>query len=89
MSKLKLASFSGSEAKVKQPHRCISLICSYMRTFLFSMEVYANKQGIQDSIANGQYPNYEVTNKKNEKETNIKVKLMKVWIYFRLKYTIR
>ena len=29
----KLASFSGSEAKVKQPLRCISLICSYMRTF--------------------------------------------------------
>ena len=25
--------FSGSEAKVKQPFRCISLICSYMRTF--------------------------------------------------------
>ena len=25
--------FSGSEAKVKQPLRCISLICSYMRTF--------------------------------------------------------
>ena len=27
-----LASFSGSEAKVKQPLRCISFICSYMRT---------------------------------------------------------
>ena len=25
--------FSGSEAKVKQPLCCISLICSYMRTF--------------------------------------------------------
>ena len=29
----KLASFPGSKAKVKQPLRCISLICSYMRTF--------------------------------------------------------
>ena len=26
--KLKLASFSGSEAKVKQPLRCINLVCS-------------------------------------------------------------
>ena len=30
---LKLTSFSGSEAKAKQPPRCISLICSDMRTF--------------------------------------------------------
>ena len=38
------------------------------------------KQGIQDSIANENYPNYKVTNKQSEKETNIKIKLMKVWI---------
>ena len=38
------------------------------------------KAMIQDSIANGKYPNYKDTNKQNEKEGNIKVKLMKVWI---------
>ena len=38
------------------------------------------KQGIQDSIANVQYPNYKDINTQNEKEANIKVKLMKVWI---------
>ena len=32
--------FSGSEAKVKQPLCCISLICSYMRTF--PIKVYRN-----------------------------------------------
>ena len=46
----------------------------------FSMKVYAKEQGIQDSIANGQYPNYKDTNRQNEKESNNKVKLMKVWI---------
>ena len=30
---LKLTSLSGSEAKVKHPLCCISLICSYMHTF--------------------------------------------------------
>ena len=44
------------------------------------MKVYAKKQWIQDSIANGKYPNYKDTNRPNEKEANIKVKLMKVWI---------
>ena len=44
------------------------------------MKVYANKQGIQDSIASGKYPNYKVTNKQNDKEANIRVKLMKVRI---------
>ena len=48
--------------------------------FFFSMKVYAKEQGIQDSIANGQYPNYKDTNRQNEKESNNKVKLMKVWI---------
>ena len=47
-------------------------MCLY--AFFFSMKVYANKQGIQDSIANGKYPNYKDTNKQNEKETNIKGK---------------
>ena len=44
------------------------------------MKVYAKKQGMQDSIANEKYPNYEVTNKQNEKEANIKVKLMKAFL---------
>ena len=35
--------------------------------FFFSMKVYAKEQGIQDSIANGQYPNYKDTNRQNEK----------------------
>ena len=48
--------------------------------FFFSIKVYAKEQGIQDSIANGQYPNYKDTNRQNEKEANNKVKLMKVWI---------
>ena len=52
----------------------------YPTIIFFSMKVYAKKQGIQDSIANGQYPNYKDTNRQNEKEANIKVKLMKVWI---------
>ena len=39
------------------------------------MNVYAKKQGIQDSIANEKYPNYKVANKQNEKGANIKVKL--------------
>ena len=43
--------------------------------FFFSMKVYAKEQGIQDSIANGQYPNYKDTNRQNEKESNNKVKL--------------
>ena len=48
--------------------------------FFFSMKVYTKEQGIQDSIANGQYPNYKDRNRQNEKEANNKVKLMKVWI---------
>ena len=31
--KLKLASFPGNEPNLKQPFHCVSLICSYMRTF--------------------------------------------------------
>ena len=57
---------------------CLGL--SFFLFFILSMKVYAKRQGIQDSIANGQYPNYKDTNRQNEKEANIKVKLMKVWI---------
>ena len=45
------------------------------------MEIKKTKQGIQDNIPNWKYPNYKVTNKQNEKVANIKVKLMKVWIW--------
>ena len=38
------------------------------------------KQGVQNSIANENYPIYKVTDKQNDEEGNIKVKLMKVWI---------
>ena len=48
--------------------------------FFFSESLCQIKQGIQDSIANVQYPNYKDINTQNEKEANIKVKLMKVWI---------
>ena len=46
----------------------------------FSMKIYAKEQEIQDSIANVQYPNHKDTNRQNDKEANIKVKLTKVWI---------
>ena len=52
----------------------------FLFIYFFFMKVYAKEQGIQDSIANGQYPNYKDTNRQNEKEANNKVKLMKVWI---------
>ena len=55
-------------------------LCFFFFGCFFSMKVYAKEQGIQDSIANGQYPNYKDTNRQSEKEANIKVKLMKVWI---------
>ena len=58
----------------------LSLVFFFFFFFFFSMKVYAKEQGIQDSIANGQYPNYKDTNRQNEKEANNKVKLMKVWI---------
>ena len=48
--------------------------------FFFYESLCQIKQGIQDSIANVQYPNYKDINTQNEKEANIKVKLMKVWI---------
>ena len=60
---------------------CLVVVPSYFHSFFFIflffffMKVYANKQGIQDSIANGKYPNYKDTNKQNEKEANIKVKV--------------
>ena len=48
--------------------------------FFFYESLCQIKQGIQDSIANVQYPNYKDINTQNEKGANIKVKLMKVWI---------
>ena len=48
--------------------------------FFFYESLCQIKQGIQDSIANVQYPNYKDINTQNVKEANIKVKLMKVWI---------
>ena len=48
--------------------------------FFFYASLCKKKQGIQNSIANENYANYKVTNKQSEKEANIKVKLMKVWI---------
>ena len=61
------------------PNFQLSACTSHRFFFVLSMKVYAKEQGIQDSIANGQYPNYKDTNRQNEKEANIKVKLMKVW----------
>ena len=65
----------------KHPVTKLIIHTEHLRFFLFfSMKVYAKEQGIQDSIANGQYPKYKDTNRQNEKEANNKVKLIKVWI---------
>ena len=53
--KLKLASFPGKEPKLKQPVRCMSLICSYMRTFPLKVHYKAIKMRWLDMEANAYF----------------------------------
>ena len=51
--------------------RCLKLVLWMaanplaLSAIFFSVKVYAKKQGIQDSIANGKYPNYKDTMRRN------------------------